>query len=96
MFSPISSGVIVSIMCAFSSGPTSIPLMPGIFSTSSMTVSFASLSSPAIRQSQSIGSGMFSSRLLLMLWNAATTFAPVPFSSASVLFAADPSFMFIG
>ena len=65
--------------------------IPGILSIISAAVAFASASSPAIRQSQSISSGMFARCEFDMLQNAQITFAPVPSSIFAVLSAADPS-----
>ena len=59
MFNPINNGVIFSIIRDFSKTPQSIVLIPGILSMISAAVFLASTSSPAIRQSQSISSGMF-------------------------------------
>ena len=57
----------------------------------SAAVAFASASSPAIKQSQSISSGMFAKWEFEMLQNAQMTFAPVPSRIEAVLSAADPS-----
>ena len=77
IFNPMRSGVIFSIILAFSNLPQSIHSTPGIFSINSIAIFLASLSFPAIKQSQSIGSGMFSSNELLILLNAAITLASV-------------------
>ena len=65
--------------------------MPGILLISSIAISFASLSLPAIRQSQSISFGILAKWELLILQNAHITFAPVPARIFSVLSAAEPS-----
>ena len=91
MFNPIRSGVIFSIILDFSKIPVSMVLTPGILLMSSAAISLASLSSPAIKQSQSMSSGMLDKWELLMLQNAQITFAPVPSRMDAVLSAADPS-----
>ena len=85
MFNPINNGVIFSMILAFSKTPVSIVLIPGILSMISAAVSLASLSSPAIKQSQSISSGMFARCEFEMLQNAQITFAPVPSRIFAVL-----------
>ena len=66
-------------------------LTPGILSMISAAVAFASLSSPAIKQSQSISSGILAKCEFEMLQKAQITFAPVPSRIEAVLSAADPS-----
>ena len=83
--------MIFSIILDFSKIPVSMVLTPGILLMSSAAISFASLSSPAIKQSQSMSSGMLDKWELLMLQNAQITFAPVPSRMDAVLSAAEPS-----
>ena len=70
MFNPINNGVIFSIILAFSKIPQSIVLIPGILLIISAAISLDSLSSPAIKQSQSISSGMFARCEFEILQNA--------------------------
>ena len=63
--------------------------MPGSLLMSSIATSLASLSSPAIKQSQSISFGILAKCELLILQNAHITFAPVPSRILAVLSAAD-------
>ena len=77
MFNPIRSGVIFSITLDFSRIPVSIVLTPGSLLISSVAIPLASLSSPAIKQSQSISFGILDKWELLILQNAHITLTPV-------------------
>ncbi len=73
MFSPISSGVIFSMIWALSSGPQCTTFTPGICSISFATVILDSWWSPDIKESQSMGSLQFIRAPLLMLQSARMT-----------------------
>jgi hypothetical protein len=73
MFSPISSGVIFSMIWALSSGPQRTTFTPSICSISFATVILDSWWSPDIQESQSMGSLQFIRAPLLMLQSARMT-----------------------
>ncbi len=73
MFSPISSGVIFSMIWALSGGPQCTTFTPSICSISFATVILDSWWSPDIKESQSMGSLQFIRAPLLMLQSARMT-----------------------